>query len=859
MAAVNSAYFDKGLNTAEIQANLRKYGYNELVTKKEFTALKIFLSQFSSFLIIILVIAGSLSIFLKETVDGIAIFAIVIINAIIGFIQEYKAENAVKALKKMIVPVTVVIRNGLKKQIPIRELVPEDIVLLSEGDKVPADIEIIENFSLTVDEAVLTGESFPVHKNIGKGKDGMLFKGTLITSGRSKGRVLATGMNTEFGKIVHLLAQEEKTRSPLAIQLDELSKKIGVIVLFLVAILFILGYFRGMDLLEMLMISVALGVSAIPEGMPIIVTLTLAMGVQVLARKKAIVRKMNAIETLGATTIICSDKTGTLTLNEMTVKVVNTNFKEVEVPGVGYSWDEKINLSSAEEKKLLEICENCNNSSVENENLLGDPTEIALKILTRKARFVKEYKELDENTFTSERKMMSSLHVANNKKEIMAKGAFEEILKKSKFIQINGKVRKLTTTDRKKILKTAEAYSEKALRVLGFAYKPYKKTFDEKDLIFVGLVGMIDPPRKTVKDSIRAAQDAGIKIRIITGDNAITAKAISQQIGLNVDNIATGDDIDRLNDEELKKVLYDTTIFARTKPQHKYRLVDILKRNNEVVAVTGDGVNDAPALKHADVGIAMGIKGTEATKEVADIVLKDDNFTTIIRTIEEGRRIYNNILDFIKYMLSANFGSIFVVGIITTSGFPLPILPLQILWINIATDALPALALGQSPANPGIMKEKPHSKSENIFRKFYGFIFTALFFQIVIGLALYFYGLSEDKLAGIDSWNFDLPSHARTIIFTQMVVFEIFFAFVCKEEKRVTLKSLFYNKMLVFAVLISLILQLIVVYAPFMQSIFKTVPLTLQEWLYVTLAGLTCFLVPGTHQLIKRIFSKSRN
>lgn len=852
---LTKSYLETGLTSNQVHQNLLKFGYNEIPTKKEFTVLKIFISQFSSFLIITLIIAGSISIFLKETVDGIAIFAIVLINAIIGFIQEYKAENAIAALKKMIILTTVVIRDGQQKQIEVRELVPDDIILLSEGDKIPADIEIIEAFSLTVDEAVLTGESLPVHKKVSKDKEGMLFKGTLINSGRAKGKVLKTAASTEFGKIVKLLSKEEDSRSPLAMQLDDLGKKIGIIVLILISILFILGEIRNIAVVDMLMTSVAIGVSAIPEGMPIIVTLTLALGVQLLARKKAIVRKMNAIETLGATTIICSDKTGTLTLNEMTVKIVNTNFKEIEIPGVGYGWNEKIKLESPEEKKLLEICENCNNSFVD-KDIIGDPTEIALKILSRKANYVKPYKELDENTFTSERKMMSSLHQLGTKKEIMAKGAFEEILKKSKYIQINGKVRTLTVADKKKILISAENYSQKALRVLAFAYKPYKKTFDEKDFIFVGLVGMLDPPRKTVKESIQIALKAGIKIKIITGDNAITAKAIGEQIGLPIDNVVTGDDIDKANDTELKKILYNTTIFARTSPQHKYRLVDILKRNNEVVAVTGDGVNDAPALKHADVGIAMGIKGTEATKEVADIVLKDDNFSTIVKTIEEGRHIYHNILAFIKYMLSANFDDILMVGIITTLGYPLPILPLQILWVNIATDALPALALGQSPAPPGIMEEKPHPKKENIFRKFFGFIFTALFFQVVIGLILYFYGLNQDQLAGIESTNLDIPSHARTIIFTQIVIFEIFFAFVCKEEKRITIKSLFSNKILIYAVLISLTLQLITIYAPFMQSIFKTVPLSLKEWGFITLAGLSAFLVPSTYSLIKKILPK---
>lgn len=855
MQQLKSNYYSTGLTGQEVRERHHKFGFNEVKTKKEYTALKIFLSQFSSSLIIILILAGSVSIFLGEIIDGSAIFAIVIINSTIGFFQEYKAENAVKALNKMVVVKAIVLRNGQEQEVPIKELVPDDIVILAEGDKVPADLKVIEAFSLQADESMLTGESLPSNKKIGEGKEGLLYKGTIITTGRAKAKVIAIGAQTEFGKIVDLVSKQEKTRSPLSIQLDQLGKKIGIVILILIVILFILGSFRGVSALEMLMVSVALGVSAIPEGMPIIVTLTLAMGVQILAAKKAIVRKMNAIETLGATTIICSDKTGTLTLNEMTVKKISANFKEVEIPGQGYKIKEKVKLTSTEEKKLLEICENCNNSFV-GKNILGDPTEIALKILTRKANYVKIYKEIDENVFTSDRKMMSSLHKIGAKKEIMAKGAFEEIIKKSTGIMKDGKIVKLTPKDKKELQTIANNYSNEALRVLAFAYKPYVDKFDEKDFIFIGIVGMLDPPRKTVKTSIETAQMAGIKVKIITGDNAITAKAIGEKIGLVVNNVVTGDEIDKMSDRELKKVIYSTEIFARTRPQHKYRIVDILKKNREVVAVTGDGVNDAPALKHADVGVAMGIKGTEATKEVADIVLKDDNFTTIVRSIKEGRRIYHNILSFIKYMLSANYDTIMAVGILTVLGFPLPIIPLQILWINIATDALPALALGKSPASPGVMDQKPHPKNENIFKKFAAFIFTATILQTAVNLIVYFYGLNIDTSLGIATEDLSLASHARTLVFTQIVLFELLFAFVCKEEKTPTFKSLFANKSLIGAVSISFLLQLAMIYLPFMQTIFKTVPLTAAEWAFVAVAASTAFLVPGTTNLLRKIFKR---
>lgn len=843
---------NKGLNTAEVKLGHEKFGYNEIPEKENYTILKILFSQVTSLLVIILLIAGTVSILLKEVIDGLAIFAIVVINAIIGFIQEYKAENAVKALKKMVVPKAIVIRNGKKIEIKVRELVPDDIVILSEGDKIPADLEIIEAFSLKVDESMLTGESVTVSKN----NSAKLFKGTLIVSGRGKAKVLTIGANTQFGQIVTMVSKQEEGRSPLALQLDDLGKKVGLIILILVAIVFALGALREISLLKMLMVAVALGVSAIPEGLPIIVTLTLAMGVQILAYKRAIVRKMNAIETLGATTIICSDKTGTLTLNEMTVKKVFADFQETEIKGQGYSYAEKIKLDSFAEQKLLIICENCNNSDIQGKKVLGDPTEISLKVLTRKANFVKLYKDLDENVFTSERKIMSTLVAPKDKKstkkEILAKGAYEEILKRCDRIIKNGKVVKITAKDKQRIAKTADAYAENALRVLGFAYKEFTKTFDEKNLIFVGLVGMIDPPRKSVKESIRLCQNAGIKIRIITGDNPITAKAIGLEIGMNVINVKTGDDIDKMSDKELKIALKETEIFARTSPQHKYRIVDILKKDHEIVAVTGDGVNDAPALKHADVGVAMGIKGTQATKEVADIVLKDDNFSTIVNAIQEGRRIYQNILAFIKYLLSANYDSITTVGILTIIGLPLPMLPLHILWINLATDSLPALALGRSPAEKDLMQSPPHPKRENIFKKFFPFITVAAISQTLINLAVYFYGANLDQKFGIDTADLSQPSFARTMVFTQIVLFELFFVFVCKEEKNFKIKQLLNNKYLVGAVLISFILQLIMIYAPFMQTVFKTKPLQMEQWLILILLASSAFLIPRITNMIWR-------
>ncbi len=829
-----------GLSSSEVQAQLEKFGYNEIPTKKEFRGLKIFLSQFNSFLTILLIFAGGISIFLKETVDGIAILAIVIINAIIGFIQEYKAENAVKKLSNLVVPRTIVIRDGEEKEIPVRELVPGDILILSEGDKIPADLELIENFSLQVDEAILTGESQPVLKALAD----KLFKGTLITSGRGLAKVLSTGQNTEFGKIVALLNENQKHKSPLAKQLDQLGKKIGLFTLGLISILFLLGFLRKIPLFEMLMTTVALGVSAIPEGLPIIVTLTLASGVQILARKNAIVRKMTAIETLGATTVICSDKTGTLTLNEMTVKTIFVNNEEKDIPGQGYKIEDKIEIQNPEETLLMEISENCNNAFV-GKHYLGDPTEIALKVLSLKTGTTKIYEKLDEKVFTSDRKMMSTYHQKGGTKVLFAKGAFEEILKKSSHIAKNGEIHRLDSAEKNLITKQALKYSTKALRVLGLAYRTGE--FKEEQLIFVGLVAMIDPPRKTVAMSLKIAREAGIKVKIITGDNAITAKAIGEKIGMQITSVATGDEIDKLNDEDLLKLIRKTEIFARTKPEHKYRIVDLLQKDHEVVAVTGDGVNDAPALKHADVGIAMGIKGTEATKEVADIVLKDDNFSTIVTTIEEGRRIYNNILSFIKYMLSANFITILLVAVITIGNYPLPILALQVLWLNVATDALPALALGRSPAAPNIMQQKPHPKKENILYKFLGFIIIAAVVQVGVNILIYIYGLHLDQQAGIITANLDTPSYARTLVFTQTVMFELFFAFVCKQGK---------NRYLIAAVAISFLAHSIILYFPPAQAIFKTIPLEPFHWLIVIIGAASAFIIPKLNQVGKWLFSR---
>lgn len=858
-----SDYESQGLSSAKVEELRKQYGFNEIKTEQKSRLLKLFVNQFTSFLVLILVGAGVLSFAFGDTLDGIAIFVIILINGIIGFIQEYKAENAVNALKKMLLPKSVVFRDGQQKEIPSNELVPGDIILLQEGDKIPADSEILQAFALKLDESILTGESKQVSK-----KDGLVYSGTLVTTGKAYCRVLKTGKDTEFGKIVVLVSQEKKSESLLTKDMDKLSKRLGIGILILVAILIVLGLIEGEPIYETLITAIALGVSAIPEGLPIIVTLTLAIGTQILARKKAIIRKMSAIETLGSTTVICSDKTGTLTLNEMTVKKIKTLSHEFDVEGTGYSWDKKINIANTlEVAKLIDIGENCNNSKVDN-GIIGDATELALKVLARKTEYVNNFKELDELPFSSDRKMMSCLmqikptkfDLAKNNKQIFTKGAFEEVIKKCSFILEDNKIRKLTEKDIEMFSKFHTQYSEDALRVLGFAYKDYIDSFDEENLIFVGLVGMIDPPREDVPNALALAKAAGIQVKIITGDNHLTARAIAKRIGLPHENVFLGTDIDKLNDTELKEIIKKTHIFARTNPEHKYRIVSLLQQMGEIVAVTGDGVNDAPALKKGDVGIAMGIKGTEATREVADIVLKDDNFATIISAISEGRRLYANILLFVKYMLSANFGMLIFVAILSLANLPLPLLALQILWINIVTDSLPALALGQQEAEENIMNQAPRKRTVSIITQFWKFILITLTMYVIGSFIAYWYGYGIDKTLGLDLSNFAIASHARTMVFTEIVIMELVLAFSVIYRKSHSIansvKDMFSNLYLIGAVLLSFALQLVVVYVPFMQKIFKTAPLGLNEWLVIFAVSLLMLFVPILEKGLERLLKK---
>lgn len=835
-------YYNTGLSDTEIQYRLQKFGPNKIEVAKKNTVLKMLISQFTSIIIIILFICAIIFLLIGDTLEFALVLAIIVINGFIGFAQEYKADKAVESLKKMLVLKAEVLRDGQRKEINSEELVPDDVVFVYEGDKVPADLKLIENYSLLVDESILTGESTAVRKDLKESN--ILFSGTTIVSGKGKAIVINTGMKTEFGKIVNLISEEKPVKTNLEKEVDHLSKVLIYIMITSFAVLFVLGLIRGQPVLEIFLVAVSLGIAAIPEGLPIVMTLTLATGVQLMSKKNAIVKKLNSVEALGSTTVICSDKTGTLTLNEMTVVKLGTLSYEKDISPTGYSYAKKEVIDNRDAQKLIDIANNCNNAIID-KGLSGDPTEIALKVLSKKAMLDNSYKFLDEIPFSSQRKMMSTIHDISGHYEMFSKGAPGEILKRSTKILEHGKVRAITRKDIDYFEKLEEKYALQALRVLAFAYKPMENLKDKKegDLVFVGIVGMMDPPRADVKDALLVAKKAGIRTKIITGDNPLTAMAVAEKIGMKNPVVVRAEILDALTDKEATELIYKTDIFARARPEHKYRIVSLFQNSGEIVAVTGDGVNDAPALKKADIGIAMGIKGTEASKEVADIVLNDDNYSTIVSAISEGRKIYDNILMFIRYMLAVNFDLLFMFTIFLLLRYPIPLLALQILWVNLITDSLPAIALGQKPASKSIMERHPTDSKKQTRKYFTIFIIVALIIKIFGEILLFSYGLNIDATLGINTFDISQNSYARTLLVTSIVVFELLFAFACNSDGSLRLKKIFSNKFLTYSVLIVFALQLFFIYSPFMQIAFHTAPLALIDWVYVFVFALSSFLV----------------
>lgn len=870
----------QGLTSNEAEARLAKFGLNEIQEAKRVSAISLVLSQFKQFLIIILIVAATASLVLGEVLDAVVILLIVIASAVLGFVQEFRAERALEALKRMAAPEATLIRDATEVKADATQLVPGDIALLETGDRVPADGRVIESVNLQADESALTGESGAVPKTVTPGdleaavadRGCMVYAGTVVTYGRGKIATTETGMRTEFGKIATLLQSVKKQRTPLEMRLAHLGRWLGAMSIAIAAIVTILGILRGQPILAMLIWGVSIAVAAVPEALPAVVTGALAIGVQKMARRNAIVRKLPAVETLGSATVICSDKTGTLTKSEMTVREVFANGGSFQVSGIGYSFDgavksevtpgDRIVLSRLAEAAVL-----CNDASVRvsggKASIRGDPTEAALIVLAFKLG-VDEDETRDrcprvfEIPFTSERKLMTTVHkLPDGSHESYMKGAPEVVLAHCDRIEIGGTTQELTPELRHKILSHNEEISSHALRVLALGYKSevaentvaYDHAAAEEKFVFLGLTGMIDPPREEAVAAVREAEEAGVRVVMITGDHKLTATAIARELGiLKSDSITiTGSELDRLTDSEFEKIVERVGVYARVSPVHKLRIVSALKKRGHVVAMTGDGVNDAPALKEADIGIAMGITGTDVTKEASDMILTDDNFATIVAAMEEGRGIYDNIKKYLAYLLSSNVGEVLIVLIASLIGLPLPLLAIQILWINLVTDGLPALALGVDPADPDVMKRSPRRQSEGVFTV--GVL--ALIGIASVLMAAYSVPMFEFL------WSRDGLDKSRTGIFTMVVLFEMFNAFNCRSERHSILKvGPFRNRWLIVAVAVSTLMQIMVVQVPFIQPAFQTVGLDLQEWLLVTLSAATVVMGAEGGKYVVRRFSR---
>ena len=872
----------EGLTEEQVKANYEKYGMNELKQKKKKSLFVKFLEQFKDFMIIVLIIAaivsGAVGIAEGEGItDTIIILIVVVLNAIIGVVQESKAEKSLEALQKLSAHASKVVRNGKVAVVQSRELVPGDIVVLDTGDYVPADLRIVESANLKSQEASLTGESVPVDKNTETIDDekvslgdrtNMLFSSSLITYGRGKGIVVETGMNTEVGKIAKIISDTEGTETPLQTKLNKLGKTLGIAALAICIVIFIIGIAYGKDVIDMFMTAVSLAVAAIPEGLAAVSTIVLAIGVQRMVKKNAIIKKLPAVETLGSATVICSDKTGTLTQNKMTVQKVFVNNEVVEA--------KDIKDISNELDRLMQVCTLCNDTKIGAEReLTGDPTETALIDLGFKINFdvkeVLELKRVKEIPFDSDRKLMTTVNKVGEKYFVYTKGGIDELLARCNSYIVNGEIKTDLDKYKAEINKYNVDMAKDALRVLAMAYKEmdHEPTDEEmknieNDLIFVGMVGMIDPPREEVKVAVEKCKTAGIKTVMITGDHKITAVAIAKALGIleNEDEAITGSELEEMSDEDLTKNIRKYSVYARVSPEHKVRIVKAWQANGEIVAMTGDGVNDAPALKTADIGCAMGIVGTDVSKEAADVILTDDNFATIVSSVEEGRRIYDNILKAIQFLLSSNVGEIIVLflAILITpwlgSTFNIDIglievlLPIHILWINLVTDSLPALALAVDPAEDDVMKRKP-KKQKGIFTK--GMSFRVVYQGIMIGLltlAAFIIGIATPeenlptmvKIDGtlygveeVESLDEALANGAeyvekqevkveigQTMAFMVLAFSELVHVFNIRNNKKSVFKTHpFNNKMLLLAIGASAALMLIILLVPALRHIFS--------------------------------------
>ena len=872
-----------GLSSQEVEIRKEKYGPNKLESHKQKSLLSIFIEQFKSSMVVILFIAaivsGVIGVIEDEgLIETIVILAILLLNAVIGTIEERRAQSSLEALNKMSAPRSKVLRDGQTTEISSTEIVPGDIVVLDTGDIIPADMRLIEAVNLKVQESALTGESVPVEKINGQLKDqdislgdrtNMAFSTSVVTYGRGKGVIVGTGMNTEVGKIAHMLQSTEATETPMSKRLEQLGKVLGYVALVICALIFVIGILYGNNWLDMFMMAVSLAVAAIPEGLQIVATIVLAIGVQRLVKQNAIVRTLPSVETLGSTTVICSDKTGTLTQNKMTVVETWTNETSSDFRNTDNQDAIKGNEELSGDKELLGdekllimsalLCTDSHlniNAEDGKHELSGDPTEtsiveLALKLGYNKNELEKQYPRVQEVPFDSERKRMATINqMGEDKFHVNVKGGLDEVLNVTTHILFNGEVRPITDQDIEAIKSENEQMAKSALRVLSVAYKeinsiPEKVSAEtvEKDLVFIGLLGMIDPARPEVIEAVKKCKTAGIRPVMITGDHKITAVAIADEIGIyeKGHRAVTGTDVEALDDESLFSNIEDYSVYARVAPEHKVRIVKAWQKHGDIVAMTGDGVNDAPALKQADIGVAMGIVGTEVAKDASDVVLTDDNFATIVSAVEEGRRIYDNILKVIQFLLSANMGEVLLIFIASIFNLGNPLSPILILWINLVTDSLPALALSLDPAEKDIMTRKPRDPKKGFFTK--GMIIRIVYQGSTIGLislAAYIIGRNDGINMGLDN----PEALGQTMAFAVLGFSQLFHVRNLHSNKVSSFKtSILSNKSLLLAILASSILMLVVLLIPGVMNVFGLVPMDGTHWLYVLVLSLVPIVI----------------
>ncbi|MGN9166107.1 calcium-translocating P-type ATPase, SERCA-type [Tissierellaceae bacterium HCP3S3_D8] len=872
---------DQGLNSSDIDSRLKEYGHNELreeTGKSFFSKIK---EQFSDFLVLILIGAAIISIFVGEKTDAVVILAIVVLNAFLGIYQEGKAEKSLEALKQMASPTAKVIRNGHLEVIPANTLVPGDIVVLEAGDIIPADLRLIESSNLKIEEASLTGESVPVekHGNINFDHDvplgdrtNMAYMSTIVTYGRGRGIVVETGHETEIGKIATAIQSYEDETTPLQKSLNQLGKFLGIATVVICIVVFGVGLIQGRDVLEMFMVAISLAVAAIPEGLPAIVTIVLALGMNKMVKRHAIVKKLLAVETLGSTTVICSDKTGTLTQNEMTVVKIFTDGKILDVTGIGYDPkgdflidNKKIDTDSIGDlETLFSIAALTNDAQLEKDSegykIIGDPTEGALITLAGKSNITKDdinssYPRIEEIPFDSDRKMMTTFHknYIPNKIVSFTKGAPDIIIDRCDHISINNQVVPFDNKLKEEVLKINSLFSKDALRVLAFAYREYDSLPDdistensEVEMVFVGLVGMIDPAREEAKDAIKMCKEAGIDTVMITGDYKETAFAIAKKLGMAEDESQAmmGSELDSISDEELREVVKKTKVYARVSPDHKVRIVSALKANGNITAMTGDGVNDALALKKADIGVSMGITGTDVAKNTAELILTDDNFASIVAAVEEGRIIYDNIKKFVFFLLSCNIGEILIVFTSILLKLPVPLLPIQLLWLNLVTDSFPALALGVEKGDPDIMSRPPRDPNKPLLSK-----------DLMLGILIQSVAIAASSIfaymLALNRYPNDIVT-ARAITFTTLITAELLRAYSSRSQKYTLFNiGFFTNKTLVYGTTFSFLLLLIVLYVPFLQPIFDTIPLSFKQWEVVLIFAFVPLVIGELFKAIK--------